>query len=229
MQAMPFEIYTREHGLPIALAAIAMTVITIVSVRVYGKVGRKRLGIVLSFIPVVGVLYHIVNELLLGTWTAQEDLPLHLCRVVALTMPYVIWTERRQFFGVLYFFAVVGGSAALAFPDITSGIGSAEHAVYFAYHGVLVGLPWYCVVAIGWSVTWQHLRKAVLWINIYMIITLAVNILLGSNYFYTLDKPTGPTVLDHFGPWPIYLVVVEGLMVVLFVVALLPFIIKRKK
>lgn len=35
--------------------------------------------------------------------------------------------------------------------------------------------------------------------NVYLISTLIVNYLIDSNYFYTLRKPTGPSLLDFMG------------------------------
>jgi len=46
-----------------------------------------------------------------------------------------------------------------------------------------------------------------------------VNLILDENYLYLRAKPHGDTLLDAFGAWPIYLVVVEGIALVLFVAA----------
>ena len=34
----------------------------------------------------------------------------------------------------------------------------------------------------------------------------ALNVVLGANYMYLCSKPKNATLLDAFGPWPMYLV-----------------------
>jgi len=62
-----------------------------------------------------------------------------------------------------------------------------------------------------------------------MLITLLINFAIGSNYFYTRQKPPGGSLLDFFGPWPFYILVVEVLAMILFVLAYLPFYKKENR
>ena len=48
--------------------------------------------------------------------------------------------------------------------------------------------------------------------------------LLDANYFYLMAKPINPSVLDYFGPWPIYILVAELLVIGFFAIAMLPVI-----
>jgi uncharacterized membrane protein YwaF len=56
-----------------------------------------------------------------------------------------------------------------------------------------------------------------------MATVLGLNALLGTNYGYLCAKPENPSLLDHLGPWPWYLLSLEGLALALFLLLDLPF------
>jgi uncharacterized membrane protein YwaF len=55
-----------------------------------------------------------------------------------------------------------------------------------------------------------------------------INQLLDANYFYLIAKPINPSVLDFFGPWPVYILVAEILAMGFFAIALVPVYLAKK-
>ena len=62
--------------------------------------------------------------------------------------------------------------------------------------------------------------------NIYMVSVFFINQLIGSNYLFVAYKPPGPTLLDALPEWPWYLLYMEAIGLVMFLLLYLPFIIK---
>jgi hypothetical integral membrane protein (TIGR02206 family) len=74
--------------------------------------------------------------------------------------------------------------------------------------------------------TWKSLLKVVVMLNLYMVVIFFVNQLLGSNYLFVAHKPAGPTLLDVLPAWPWYLLYIEAIGLVVFLLLYLLFIIK---
>jgi uncharacterized membrane protein YwaF len=68
----------------------------------------------------------------------------------------------------------------------------------------------------------------VVWLNIYILCLIPINLWLDANYFYMMSKPVDPSLLDFSGPWPFYIIVTESLTMVFFFLAYLPIFIARK-
>jgi uncharacterized membrane protein YwaF len=66
------------------------------------------------------------------------------------------------------------------------------------------------------------------WLNIYLLLLIPVNVSLDANYFYLMEKPLNPSILDYFGPWPFYILVCEVLAMGFFAVAYVPIYVGKK-
>jgi uncharacterized membrane protein YwaF len=59
--------------------------------------------------------------------------------------------------------------------------------------------------------------------NVYLISVGLINWLLGTNYGYACRKPDTPSLMDILGPWPWYLIALQGVALLLFLVLDAPF------
>jgi hypothetical integral membrane protein (TIGR02206 family) len=66
-------------------------------------------------------------------------------------------------------------------------------------------------------------HRAFLVTFVYTVVIGGVNAAFGTNYMYLCRKPPTPTLLDAFGPWPVYLVVGAAVAAALFAALDLPF------
>lgn len=65
--------------------------------------------------------------------------------------------------------------------------------------------------------------KTILYMNTYMGAVGAINKLLRSNYLFIAHKPETASLIDILGPWPWYILVLEGIGLVLFTLLYVPF------
>jgi hypothetical integral membrane protein (TIGR02206 family) len=97
-----------------------------------------------------------------------------------------------------------------------------------AAHGLIIIAMVYMTAIEGFRPTWKSLWKTMLLINIYLVVVTGINVLLGSNYMYTLHKPATASLLDHMGPWPWYLLSGEMVALAMFTLLFLPIVLSDR-
>ena len=186
------------------------------------------LGMILALIPLIGVLLRMFVQHQMGEFTYLEDLPLFICRLVSFILPILFLTKNKGLFGVLYFWIIAGTTNALITPDIIYALPHMESIFYWVIHaGLVVGIL-YCVFVYGWKPKRRDIWRAFMWANLYLVFIHVLNLALGSNYSYTMHKPIKGSILDFFGPWPLYLLTGQLLALALFLLLYLPFYFREK-
>lgn len=224
-----FHAWSSSHVIPILAFVLITGLICWYSRKYLNRPQQKKLLIIASFIPLLSVIQYISFRLALGQFSIQEDLPIHLCRFVAVLGPLIYWKEKPLWTGISYFWVLAGTVNATLTPDLYNDFPHWEHLNYFSLHLGLIFLPIYYAVAMGHRVTLKDLWIAVIAGNIFVAFSLVINKILDANYMFTIHKPEASTLLDYLGPWPWYLLSVELLGIVLFFVVYLPMLVTRKR
>lgn len=224
-----FNAFTTEHYYPLLIIAIVGFLSISVSKKYLSIDQQWRLLFFLSLIPLMGYLLMLVAVLHDGSFQLKDDLPVHICRVLALATPIIILKKNRFWMGVIYFWIIVGTLNANITPDIEFGYPHWNYFSYWMMHGFLVLVPLYYVIVLGIRMKKRDIWNAFWVANIYVIFSLMVNYLLDSNYMYTMRKPPVTTLLSYMGEWPYYLLTVQLLGLFLFVLVYLPFLFINRK
>jgi len=173
--------------------------------------------------------WHIWN-IAFGTWNIQEHLPLHVCSILIWLAGYMLIKKDKRIYEFVYFIGISGALQALFTPDI--GIYGFPHFRFFQTlisHGLLLTSAVYLTAVEGLRPTWKSMLRVMVILNIYMAGVFGINSAIGSNYLFVNRKPPGPTLLDVLPEWPVYLLFMEMIGLVMFLLLYLPFIIKDWK
>ena len=209
---------------PAHLAALAVTAVAAVGLA--RTVARRpdsmriRFGLAVFLVAAVAVwLLHDAASRPLSVW---DVLPLHLCDFLILVAVYALLTLRRFACELLYFWSA-GTLLAMVTPDLASGFPHPAFVVYFALHGAVVVAAAVVVLGLG-----QDPRPGAAWRAFGATVAYAAGVgvvdhALGANFLYLCRKPYEPTLLDAFGPWPVYLVTVALFALGLFHLMAWPF------
>ena len=170
-------------------------------------------------------------------------LMIQMCGLSILLFPFAFFSENprtRQFlFDVLYFWAIGGAAQALISPDIgDSGFPYYRYFSFFISHGLIIASAIVMVMAGGVRITVRSLIRAVVVTNLILVPIYGIDMVLKlippydpGNYFVLgFPPPTGSPVdllSNIFGPSPRYVVGLEAMGIVVFLLLYAPWPIAR--
>jgi len=169
------------------------------------------------------IAWHYWNYMV-GRWTIQTMLPLHLCSVLVWTGALMLVTKNYSIYEFMYFAGIGGAIQALLTPDL--GIYGFPHFRFFQTfisHGLIVTSAIYMTVVERFRPTWKSLLRVSVWLIIYAVIVYFINNAIGSNYLMINEKPGTASLLDLLPDWPIYILYMVGIGFITFVLLYLPF------
>ena len=215
---------------PAHLAALAFLVLLNLYLMRYRNVDDSRRGSVRWTLALIlwgnEIAWHYWNYSV-GAWTIQTMLPLHLCSLLVWTGAIMLVTKNYAIYEFMYLAGIGGAIQALLTPDL--GIYGFPHFRFFQTfisHGLIITSAIYMTVVERFRPTWKSLVRIAIWLNIYMVIVYFINTAIGSNYLMINHKPPTASILDLLPEWPIYILYMEGLGVISFLLLYLPFAVK---
>jgi hypothetical integral membrane protein (TIGR02206 family) len=158
-----------------------------------------------------------------GWLTLQNILPLQLCDLAMLLAVYTLLTRNRRTAELLYFWGLAGSGMAMLTPDLQPGFPRWEFLVFFGLHGFVVVAALLLTLGFGLRPGPGAAGRAFLATAGYAVMVAGVNALLGTNFLFLRERPANPTLLDWFGPWPVYIGTAGALAFLLFWLLALPF------
>lgn len=225
-----FQLFGNHH-----IGAILFFIIVGIILVRYGRTldenGKVRLGTISALIIPCFSIFYLSTLIITGKFNYIEDLPLNLCTLLPFVMPWLMYTQNKIMYGILYF-AVLGGTMqGILTPDLRGlGFPNYVYIKFWVEHAGLVILILYATFVYKMRPTWKDFRNSVLFlVFFYLIFLMTFNYFVGSNYGYTMAKPPGESVLDLFGDWPWYIIIAVSLVFPLFFLLYLPFLIKDLK
>lgn len=226
-----FNAFTGQHFCPIIIIFLIGVASILFAKYKLEENNRWCFLIYLSIIPALGYYLTIPMIIMETGFSFEKDLPLHLCRLMSIFAPYLIWKRDRFWLGVFYFWILAGTLNANITPDIEYGFPHWSYFAYWTMHSFLIIIPIYYVLLLGIKITLKDLNNAFWTANGFVVFSVITNYLLNSNYMYTLKKPPVSSLLDYMGPWPIYLISGQAVALFLFLILYVPFLIStlRKK
>jgi len=170
--------------------------------------------------------WHLWN-FAVGKWTIQTMLPLQVCSILVWFGALMLVTKNYTIYEFMYLMGIGGALQALATPDL--GIYGFPHYRFFQTfisHGLIVTSAVYMTVVEGFRPTWKSILRVAFWMNVYMVVVYFINVSIGSNYLMINGKPSTPSLLDLLPSWPVYILYMEALGIITFLILYLPFVIK---
>jgi hypothetical integral membrane protein (TIGR02206 family) len=160
----------------------------------------------------------------IGEWTIEYSLPFHLSSISILLSAVLLLTKNYYLFEFTYFAGVGSALQAMITPDISAyTFPHFRYVHFFISHGGIVVANLFIVFVEKYRPTGKSVWKAFLYLNLYTFFIFFLNYFIKGNYMYISEKPVNPSILDYIGPWPLYLLPLEFITLITFLLLYFPF------
>jgi hypothetical integral membrane protein (TIGR02206 family) len=161
---------------------------------------------------------------------SRWSLPLQLTDLATTAGAYALWSQRHWAVALTYYWGLVLSTQALITPVLSSpDFPDYRFLAFWSIHLLVVWAAIYLTWGRGHRPTWRSYRLAVAVTAVWAVITLTVNTIAGTDYGFLNRKPSTPSLLDLFGPWPVYLLVVTVLVLVVWALMTWPWVRKATR
>ena len=219
--AAAFHVFNTQH-------VTALIIISILCVLVAKAAGRKQssgnkwLRGLLGSSLTGYIAFFYVHQGLDGALTWEYSLPLDLCSLVLILCFISLLCPNRFLIEAVYFLGLGGVPQALATPDLANGFPSVEFILFFWGHGASLATITFLIMSRDFRPGRHSILRMMMAVNFYALAIGTVDAVSGWNYGYLCRKPSAPSLLDYLGPWPWYLLSLELIALLTFLILCLP-------
>jgi hypothetical integral membrane protein (TIGR02206 family) len=158
-----------------------------------------------------------------GNWKASDSIPLELCSISLILTIILLITEKKLVYELLLFTALLGASQALLTPLLFFDFPHFRYFHFFYTHMMMIWAVLYFTWIKGYRPTIYSVLKVFIFFNILLPVVIMINKLTGGNYMFLSHKPETASLLDYLGPYPWYILSLEGMVIVLSLLVWLVF------
>lgn len=224
-QDIQFQMFSASHLMALLILILIVFNIFIFKDKLQNKNMRMLELAVAFFLITLETAYH-VWMIQTGTWTASRSLPLELCSFATFFTILLLITRRKIFYEILLFIGLLGASQALLTPYLYFGFPHFRFFHFFCTHILIVCTPLYFTWVKNYRPTFTSIIKTMIFLNLLVPVISFVNQLTKGNYLYLHHKPATASMLDFLGPYPWYILSLEG---VAFTLSILVWLLFRRK
>jgi hypothetical integral membrane protein (TIGR02206 family) len=228
MEINPFTPFSLQHGLAVAAGILAGAAFLVAGHR--GGRPRRLARALLAFANLsawpLGQLAWMGH-----TKSLDNILPFHLCDLAAITAGIALLTSLPLARRLTYFWGLAATLQALVTPAVGIGFPHGPFVMFFVHHFAVVIAAIWLPVVYGWRPRrpwWRDPLETYGWSVVYLAFVMLVNGALSTNFAFASAPPPNPSLLDHLGPWPWYLLALQPLAFALFTLLALPLLWKSR-
>jgi hypothetical integral membrane protein (TIGR02206 family) len=158
----------------------------------------------------------------------EYSLPLDLCDLVLIASIIALFHPNQFMTEIVYFLGFGGVLQATLTPDLSRGFPSWDFILFFWSHGITLMAIVFLISRPGFKPRGGSIVRMMVAVNIYALVAGTIDAITGWNYGYLCRKPSEASLIDFLGPWPWYLLSLELIALVIFLILDLPWILSGR-
>ena len=161
-----------------------------------------------AYLAIIVYVTTNIFTVIMGNWTVQDFLPLHLCNISYFICILVLLNKKQWMYEWTLLLALPSALNALITPELIWGSSNWHIFEYYFTHGSLIFVPLYLMFVMNYKLRIFSWWKTFLKAQIVILIVFSLNLILDTNYMFLLSKPlvNNPFII---GDWPFYILFVQ--------------------
>jgi len=184
---------------------------------------KEKTSTYFAYLAIIFYVSTNIFALIIGNWTIQDFLPLHLCNISYFICILVLLNKKQWMYEWTLLLAMPSALNALITPELIWGSTNWYIFEYYFMHGSLILVPLYLMFVMNYKLRIFSWWKTFLRAQIVFVIVFLLNLILDTNYMFLLSKPlvNNPLII---GDWPFYILFVQliGLLHIVIIYKLSP-------
>lgn len=222
---VPFHMWEAAHLITIGIAVMCM--LALFTFRKSLIPYRRYIRITVGWTLLVSRLSLDFWYISTGQWFVHSSLPFELCSIASIVCAIMLLAKSKFLFEIFYFIAIGGAIQAILTPELVFGFPQYRYMQFFLDHTLLILAPLILISLYGFSLTFRSVIKSFIALNIIAAIVYGINVVIDANYMFLRHKPSTASVIDFLGPYPYYILSLEIVAIIVFLMLYLPFLRKR--
>lgn len=181
-------------GLHLGLSAffIVLYVLVFVFAKRLERFGHfKAVRIAMASLLLTNMAVHYLSKIILGVWSFETDLPLHLCFMTNFAMIYILFSDNKGgLYRFVYFFTFIGPLPAMIWPDLNSSYDSYIFYQFIISHHIMLLCSLYCLCVLKYDTSVNYALPTILGGNVIIGAVMLFNMHFGTNYIMMNELPS---------------------------------------
>ena len=224
MEAEPFILFGKDH----MLALVAVILISVILPTYLKKTSTKTknwFGYLLASALILNELVKPYYHTQFFGYDLLLVLPLHMCAFSAFSISLFLFTNKRIFYEVAFFWGIGGGLMALLQPDTPLDFPDPVFIIFYLSHGSMLLAIGHASIALENRPQIDSIKRVIIVSLIVMVLIYIINLLLGppANFWYLGARPEATSIMDLMPEPPRHIPIVITLGLIMFSIMYLPY------
>ena len=193
---VPFEVFG-----PLHLFLLFFVLCGILLIYCFRKPLRKfkynnQLRYIFAGILFTNMTVYYISLAMMGYYDVRKHLPLEFCFITGYLFMYILVTQNRKLYRVIYFFTIMGPLPAMLWPNLSGSYDRFIFYQFFISHHLMMLMSFYTLIVFQYQVEPKDALHAFGWAVVLFGSVYGINLTFGTNYIMQSKLPD--TVLNLY-------------------------------
>src|SRR2546423_6893122 len=225
MQTAPeFHAWSPSHFTVIFLTIVLPFVLALLVHRTKSPRLERSIRLTISALLLINYAAYVIVARNFGVDRWYKLMPLQLCDWAMIVIIVALWTGKRRWLEVAYFWGIGGTLQAIVTPNLRFGFPDLRFISFFVAHcGIIIGIV-FLMLIYGFRPRPISVVRTFLWTEFYFVVAFIVDLITGENYGFLMHKPEAASLLSFLSDSrPLYLLEFHALAFLFFSALYAPF------